>query len=92
LRKLSILSLFEGIYEVPREGKLTLTPLLAGRTLGMWAKNEGNDAVHDDANPEVDEQTEVRQQSITEVRQQSITAVLSSERQVGHQQKIDRVP
>ena len=49
----------------------------------MGTKKEGNEAVKDEANPEIDKQAEIGQQTKT--------AVLGSRRQVGHKEKVDRV-
>jgi len=37
-----------------------LTALFAGWGLRMGTKKEGNQAIHDQTNPEIDQQTEVR--------------------------------
>jgi len=50
----------------------------------LRTKKQSNYAVQDEANPEVDEQAKIRQQTIT--------AMLRSRRQIRHDEEIDQVP
>lgn len=50
----------------------------------MRAEKKSNNPVHNQADPEVNQQAKVRQQGVA--------AMLSSQRQVRHEQEIDHIP
>lgn len=60
-----------------------LTALLAGWGLGMGTEKEGNQPIHDQADPKIDQQPEIGPQGIP--------AMPGGRWEVGHEQKVDGV-
>ena len=79
---------FRGTLEVSwqtleEERGLNLASLFAGWMLRMGTKKQGDHAIYDQADPEVDQQSEVWPERIA--------AVPGGRRQIGHQQKVDGI-
>ena len=75
---------FEGLRQV-RDGlyRCGLTALFAGRGLGMGTEKEGNEPIHDQTDPKIDQQAKVGPEGIP--------AMSGGRWEVGHEQKVDGI-